>query len=289
MRLLAKTIQIFLPSGDPQGIRIAEITTRIVQVIEVPRNQLVAFFEMPECGQVALYFLVGQSIEGEPQIYIGQTGDLKSRLEAHDKNKDFWERVLIVLSRTNNITQTHALFLEWCAIRDCREAGRYLNQNANAGNKPHTPPPLEADCNEIFETASTLLATLGCPLFEPIVSKRLEIESAPQYFCKGSGADGRGQYTNEGFVVFKGSSGRREIVASVVGKPIELMRSKLIETGVLTEEGERLVFTKDHLFGSPSYAAAALMGRTANGMEEWKDATGCTLNDIKQDVKDKHH
>ena len=30
-----KTIQIFLPSGEPHGIRIAEITTRIVQVIEV--------------------------------------------------------------------------------------------------------------------------------------------------------------------------------------------------------------------------------------------------------------
>ncbi len=31
-----KTIQIFLPGGDPRGIRVAEITT-IVQVIEVPR------------------------------------------------------------------------------------------------------------------------------------------------------------------------------------------------------------------------------------------------------------
>ena len=28
-----KTIQIFLPGGDPRGIRVAEITTRIVQVI----------------------------------------------------------------------------------------------------------------------------------------------------------------------------------------------------------------------------------------------------------------
>ncbi len=30
-----KTIQIFLPSGDPHGIRIAEITTRIVQVVSI--------------------------------------------------------------------------------------------------------------------------------------------------------------------------------------------------------------------------------------------------------------
>lgn len=31
-----QTIQIFLPSGDPRGMRVAEITTRIVRVIEVP-------------------------------------------------------------------------------------------------------------------------------------------------------------------------------------------------------------------------------------------------------------
>ena len=33
-----KTIQISLPEGESWGIRIAEITTGIVQVIEVPRN-----------------------------------------------------------------------------------------------------------------------------------------------------------------------------------------------------------------------------------------------------------
>ena len=35
-----KTIQIWLPGGDPRGIRIAEMTTRIVQLIEVRRSLL---------------------------------------------------------------------------------------------------------------------------------------------------------------------------------------------------------------------------------------------------------
>lgn len=43
-----KTIQIFLPGGDPRGIRVAELTTRIVQVIEVPRSLLGDFLKMPE-------------------------------------------------------------------------------------------------------------------------------------------------------------------------------------------------------------------------------------------------
>ena len=32
-----QTIQIYLPAGDPRGMRVAEITTRIIRVIEVPR------------------------------------------------------------------------------------------------------------------------------------------------------------------------------------------------------------------------------------------------------------
>ena len=40
MTATPKTIQIFLPGGDPRGLRVAEITTRIVQVIEVPRRHV---------------------------------------------------------------------------------------------------------------------------------------------------------------------------------------------------------------------------------------------------------
>ena len=54
---LPKTIQIFLPSGHPQGIRIAEITTRIVRVIDVPRSMVSTFCAMPEALQVGLYDL----------------------------------------------------------------------------------------------------------------------------------------------------------------------------------------------------------------------------------------
>jgi len=56
-----KTIQIFLPGGDPRGLRVAEITTRIVQVIEVPRTRLDEFSRMPESAQVGVYFLASSA------------------------------------------------------------------------------------------------------------------------------------------------------------------------------------------------------------------------------------
>ena len=85
-----KTIQIFLPSGDPRGIRVAEITTRIIQVIEVPRSLLQDFLKMPESEQVALYFLFGQSEEGTDQkVYVGQTGDLRAPVGQSQPGKGF--------------------------------------------------------------------------------------------------------------------------------------------------------------------------------------------------------
>ena len=281
-----KTIQIFLPGGDPRGIRIAEITTRILQVIEVPRSLLPTFLKMPQSEQVALYFLIGDSEErDDPQVYIGQTGDLRARLASHNKNKDFWERALIVTSQTNSLTQTHALFLEWYRIQAVRDAGRYADQNGTAGTRPHTPPPLEADCLEIFDTASTLLATLGHPLFVSLSSSTEMKDEQEVFLCSGSDADGRGLYTQEGFVVLKGSSGRVENVPSL-GVHMEKFREKLVSSDTIQVQEGRIVFQKDHLFKTPSTAASALMGRRANGWKEWKNEAGQTLDEVKRQSSD---
>lgn len=284
MQTTPKTIQIFLPGGDPQGIRVAELTTRIVQVIEVPRSLLQDFLKMPECGQVALYFLIGESEDAEERrVYVGQTGDLRARLTSHNKEKDFWERVLVLISRTNSLTQTHALFLEWHCLQNIRTAGRFVDENGNSGSRPHTPAPMEADCHEIFDTGRTLLSTLGFPFFDPIAkSNDGTPDDDEMFYCNAVNADGRGLYTPEGFVVLKGSSGRRESVPSLSGTSQDRSREKLINVGIIRVEGERLIFEKDHLFNSPSMAAISLMGRTTNGWTAWKSKEGKTLDELKR-------
>ena len=268
-------------------MRVAEITTRIVRVIEVPRSQLADFLKMPEAQQVCVYFLMGELSEaGLPRTYIGQSGSVGKRLEQHHQNKDFWNRAFVVISLTNSLTQTHGLFLEWLAIAEATKAGRYGLENGNTGSQPYTPAPLQADCHEIHETAATLLATLGQPIFEPLTSAPTAKGIVELFYCKGSGADGVGEYTTEGFVVHKGSKGRAEIVPSIQGTSHERMRSQLITESVLTENagnaGSMLVFTRDHLFSSPSTAAMAVMGRSANGWVEWKTASGKTLDEVKR-------
>jgi len=280
-----QTIQIYLPAGDPRGMRIAEITTRIVRVIEVPRSQLAEFLKLPEAQQVGVYYLLGELSEaGLPRVYIGQSGSVGTRLVQHNQNKDFWNRALVVISLTNSLTQTHALFLEWFSISEATKAGRYSLENGNAGARPHTPAPLEADCHEIFETAATLVATLGQPIFEPLTNAAPAQGEAELFYCKGSGADGVGEYTSEGFVVLKGSRGRVDNVTSIQGTSNERFRQQLVTAGIMVAQSGALVFTRDHLFTSPSMAAMALMGRSANGWVEWKNPQGKTLDEVKRKV-----
>jgi len=282
-----KTIQIFLPGGDPRGIRVAELTTRIVQVIEVPRSLLQDFLKMPESNQVALYFLFGEEEDGtEQRVYIGQTGDLRARLTKHNKDKDFWERALVLISRTNSLTQTHALFLEWHCLQAARKAARYGDENGNAGTKPHTPAPLEADCIEIYETGHTLLATLGYPLFDPVAKSGSTADGDEVYVCTASGANGRGLYTEEGFVVLKGSVGKLENATSVKNTYIEKFRARLLASGIIKPEGKNVVFQRDELFRSPSMAGQALLGRTCNGWVDWKTPDGRTLDQVKRQSAD---
>jgi predicted GIY-YIG superfamily endonuclease len=274
----ARTIQIFLPSGDPSGIRIAEQTTSIIRLIEVPRSDLAEFVKTPESKQVGLYFLV--SGESKDEIYIGQTGDVGVRLMQHHKNesKD-WERALVLVSLTNNLTQTHVLYLESLSIEKARECQRYELQNGNGGQKPYTPIPLKADCDEIHEIGSLLLATLGYPIFEPLTENK-EGSETEYFYCRRSGVDARGIYTNEGMVVIKGSSGPFLTKRKDKKRHTE-HRDELLAKGVLKKEGDTFVFQRDYLFKSPSGASSILVLSSSNGWVDWKTKTGVTLHDFQ--------
>lgn len=282
MTATPKTIQIFLPTGDPRGLRIAELTTSIVRVFEVPRSQLAIFLEMPEAQQVGVYYLVGDGeTDEQPRLYIGQTGGLGARLTQHNTKLDFWNRALAVVSLTNSLTQTHAGFLEWLSIQEAGQAGRYRLENGNTGSRPYTPAPLEADCREIFTITRTLVATLGFPLFEPLRTVTPTKERL-LYSCTASSTNATGEYTADGFIVLKGSKARLKLVDSVIGTALERSRQKLIDDGVLVEQGGMLVFTRDYAFGSPSMAAAIVTARTANGWVTWVAPDGRTLDEVER-------
>lgn len=272
-----RTIQIFLPSGDPAGIRIAEQTTSIIRLIEVPRNNLAEFLKLPEAKQVGLYFLV--SGDNKDELYIGQSGDVGSRLLQHHKDeKKDWKRALVLISLTNNLTQTHVLYLEFLSIDKAKICQRYDLINSNNGQKPHTPIPLKADCDEIHEIGSLLLATLGYPIFESLTETTITKE--PVFLCTRTNVKATGIYTNEGMVVLKGSSAPMFTKRKTEPRFFE-KRDQLLAKGVITQENERFVFQRDYLFQTPSGASMFLLLASSNGWIDWKTEQGVTLQDYQ--------
>lgn len=275
----AKTIQIFLPTGEPRGIRMAELTTRIVQAYLVPRSDLHEAKRQPELDQMAVYFLFGESDqEAKPLVHIGKTEDLKARLEFHDKTKSFWRTAVLGISKTQSFTQAHIRYLEWYCVQKAREAGRFRLENENNPGKPFVTDAMEADILDSFETLKILMAALGFPVFEPLVPEATD----KTFSLSGKHADAVGELVEDGFVVLQGSRASKEIESSVHDS-VSALRQKLFDCSILVDEGNQLRFTQDYLFQSPSGAAAFVLGRPADGWLEWKNKEGLNLSDAREE------
>lgn len=284
-----QTIQIFLPAGDPQGIRIASVPTRTVQVFEVPRNLVAEFLRRSESKHVCVYFLAGSDEQDNQLAYVGQTGDVAKRLKRHNDEKAFWSRVFVAVSLTNEWSQTHIAYLEWESIRQAQLAGRMSLENGNAGSRPHTPEPLLADCEEYLETIKMLLATLSFPLLEPVkrgASKASGTASADgiRVVLNGRGCKAEGVYSTDGLLVLAGAHGRYmepQPGSSYVGGHANKVR-ELADEGVIEIHDDGTTrFLRDYLFKTPSGAATTIYSSTANGRVEWRDKQGSTIADIE--------
>jgi len=55
-----------------------------------------------------------------------------------------------------------------------------------------------------------------------------------------------------------------------------------LENGVLVVDGDKRRFTQDYTFNSPSMAATIVKGRSSNGRDDWKDASGKTLKQLQE-------
>lgn len=278
MNSTPRTIQIFLPNGDPTGIRIAELTTSILRVIQIPRSLLKTFSNMDEAKQVGIYFLIGGN--NEDDLYIGQTGELGKRLNQHANSNKEWDTAIVVVSMTQNLTQTHVLFLENIAIKYAREAGRYNLLNNNNGSMPYVPLPLEADCHEIHNLSSTLLSTLGFPIFKQLVPKSNDEHEQELFYFNRAGTDAKAIYTTDGMVVLKGSKALIKPTVKRIRERDLVLRESLIAQGNIKVEDEFAVFVKDTLFKSPSGASNAIVIAASNGWVDFKNAKGETLSEV---------
>ena len=273
-----KTIQFFLPDGNPRSIKIAEITSRTVQAILIPRSKLGVASLRDELGSVGVYYLVGSNDEAKPLLYVGEAENCLKRLNDHNKAKDFWTHAIAIVSKTQYFTKSHVKFLESFSYEQAKEAGRYLLENNTIPTKSYVPEATEADLMDNFDTIRTLVSTLGYPFFDVI--KKSE-KKKDVLVCKGKNAYAEGEYTEDGMVVFKGSKCNKDFTPST-GETARRLKGRLITEDVLYLENDLYVFTQDYIFTSPSSASDIILARSSNGWTEWKYKNGKNLDQVKR-------
>lgn len=274
-----KTIQIFLPDGNPRGVKIADITSRTVQTLLIPRSSLDDVAKRDEIQNVGIYFLIGSSEDSaKPILYVGEAENCLTRLKQHNKSKEFWNTAIVAISKTQFFTWSHIKYLEWYCHESAKKADRYSLENNQVPSKPYISEPIEVDLMDNFDTIKILVSTLGFPLFDSIVKPKQKKDILT---CKGKDAVAQGEYTEDGFVVFTGSTANIEEAKSIQAW-ITNIRKNLVEQDILKQEGNVYKFTSNYIFSSPSGAAAVVLGRSANGWIEWKYQNSKTLDEVKR-------
>jgi hypothetical protein len=276
------TIRLFLVHGDPKRLRIAELSNWTGKAVSAPRTEFEGVLAREESEKSGIYFLTGTDPEtGKPAIYIGEAECIRDRIKNHN-DKDFWNQVTFFVSKDENLTKGHIRYLEGKLLELGKSAGRAVVTNGQ-GSGSKLPESDRGEMEVFLEKINQLLPVLGIDLLVPMAGATTrDAPTSKLLHCEIKGLKATGFRSANGFLVQKGSEAvASERPSSEKWPWIRNLRQKLKDDGVLSEKGDRLLFTKDIEFASPSAAAAVIHGGHANGLTAWKDANGHTLKELE--------
>jgi hypothetical protein len=277
----AATIRIFLVHGDPKRLRTAELSNWSGKAVAGPRSEFDGVIAREEAQQAGIYLLTGTDPEsGKPSIYIGEAECVRDRIKSH-LNRDFWNQVVFFVSKDENLTKAHIRYLEGRLIEQAREVKRAVVTNGQASGS-RLPESDREDMEVFLEKTHQLLPVLGVELLVPTASKSGSATKKQELRCQIKGLEARGYLVPNGLLVLKGSEAVKKERPSTARWPQpSILRAKLLEEGTLSERPDRLVFTTDVEFSSPSAAASVISGGSTNGLTTWRDVAGRTLKEIQ--------
>jgi hypothetical protein len=164
------TIRIFVPYGDPEGLRIIDRLNWTGLGVVFPREDWPKIKQRSEFARPGVYILVGYSTEDEeddlPKIYIGQADVVRSRIENHLQNKEFWNRAIVFVSASGGLNRAHATWLEYALIKRAIAANRSHLENGNEPAEPQLSEAEKADTQAFLHEMLQILPLVGLTAFE---------------------------------------------------------------------------------------------------------------------------
>ena len=278
-----RSIRIYLATGEVTGIRHAELDNWTGQAVSCPRSRLGQLANWQEARRPGVYFLVGAEQPGDREVYIGEAEDVQDRVKRHDATRDFWHEVVLFTSKDAHLTKAHVKYLEHRLLGLAKEVGRSRLVNAQGSRSPQLPRADQDAMEHFIDNLRVLVGALGHRFLVPLPSPPGEEAGAATLTYKIRGALAHGAVSDEGFVVFAGSTALRD-AKDAMGTGNKALKEELKGSGKLELEGKVLRFTDDVLFNTPSQAAVIVYGNAANGRKAWKDRGGRTLKELEEEA-----
>jgi hypothetical protein len=289
MTMPGRAIRIFLTDGTPTGLRVVELGLSTIKALYVPRGSLASFASRPEARKSGVYVLLGPDpdVPTRSRVYVGEADEVVSRVKAHDADptKEFWDRVVVFVSKDENLTKAHVRFIEGKLVSLALQAKRAAVENKTTPLGGALPESDTAEMEEFVEQAKLLLAVLGANVFETApatpTSSAMEPEPALELETSGDGFHATCRVVSGQFVVLKDSVAKTT-EANTMPNGAKTRRKELKESGILEPREEGLVFTQDYPFPSASTAATVVAGCNVSGNTYWRLGSGQTLGEWQE-------
>ncbi|MBQ52415.1 MAG: hypothetical protein CMF35_12150 [Leeuwenhoekiella sp.] len=288
---MGKKLTVYMIDGTAYGPRLAEIGNWVGKAIYCPRASVNKIIGRSEFNNPGVYCLKGDPTDEafDEKIYIGEAENIKTRLKQHlsDSSKDFKE-LIFFMSKDELLTKTQIRYIESRLVQLAIDAKTAQIDN---GNSPSIPTLHEADISDMeyfLEQMKLILPVMG---FKFLISSTVKdakeenqnhkAEVHQVYSIKTRSFSAKMRETDQGFIVTKGSVAKKKLSPSCT-ETYRNMRKRLLETNVLVEHDDKLIFVEDTIFNSPSAASNMILGRNSNGLTEWVTEDGETFKEIQE-------
>ena len=172
------TIRIFVPDGDPEGVRLIDRMNWTGHGIVFPREKWPTTKQRSEFSRTGLYILSGykDGADDLPTIYIGEGDVIRNRIESHFQNKDFWDRAIVFTATNNSLNKAHVKWLEYALVSRATQANRSKLDNGTEPQPPALSEAERADTEAFLSEVLQILPLIGLRAFElpkPIATPHL--------------------------------------------------------------------------------------------------------------------
>lgn len=295
-----KSIELFFIDGHTDGMKAATIPFQWSgHVLVASRTQLKDLLNRPEAQRPGIYLLVGER-DDAPLLYIGETDEIGERLKNHASKKDWWSEAICITSNGEPLNKAHVRYLESRLISDAYRLRRIALDNAQSPPDRTLSEAARAHMDDFLENIYLVLPALRFDFFTEYVrpsSSRTEDAGASETtfvtFVPELSLIARARIVDGQFVVEAGSHARATWIGTTEGHSgYQSLFERLIDQGILVNQGDYCVFTQAYGFNSPSAAGAVIKGRSTAGPITWKvEGTGMTYKDweanqIQADLSD---